>query len=635
MQVSSATIHAAPLPPIAGRRPSMSDATSRPREPATSLLARRASAKAAVSGAINRLSSSAPAGMFTVTAFTVTSRTTAQPKPRSRESARRPLPPSSRQQPPAPPPPRPKPPAEAPAAPPRTKPPAEAPAAPSGASRLEIEVTAAEGLAAVPIAFELTQGGSASAPLPAEVSAAEGGGVARGSFAHGGPLHGMLRVGSACVAVAVVDPARGGKPSKEAAARNHVVGHYGLDKDGAPLPDGVERQRVIVVDRKLKLAAEVRIAPGAHATAQVAVRAAKEAELRKAEATEDLLEAETGTKFSWLHACIVKARARGAEAVLLDRASGKLKTLQVSAPDLGKMTKALRWQLVTTPADAADAAKCVCEREGCAVDAPLDGEVMELVGDGVGAALGMLLPAQMAPSDGTPWDQWLFAKLTAASLRAQADGGVWRSGKHVIFSAPTRNQSPVAFRNYLARLGEHECAAAFDALVQFTELKYSKQVTACQVNLHLDSSSCHKQHRDIYGLDQRERAGRDCTCSFKENVATACFSLGSSRRIMIQAETDKLSYRKKCCAECGGSCSKPWINSGELMYFNDRWNRSWNHGIPPHDEGADGKCGPRISIALLCAEGTEACALPRKAKQTYDAIKEVQLETVLTEKRVE
>ena len=511
----------------------------------------------------------------------------------------------------------------------RPKPQAEAPAAPPSASRLEVEVTAADGVT-VPIAFELTQGGTASTPLPAQVSAVEGG-SARGSFAHSGPLHGMLRLGSACVAVAVMD-ARG-KPPKE--TRNHVIGHYGLDKDGAPLPDGIERQRALVVDRKLKLAAEVRIAPGAHATAQVAVRPAKEAELRKAEATEDLLEAETGTKYSWLHACIVKARARGAEAVLLDRASGKLKTLQVSAPDLGKMTKALRWQLVTTPADPADVVRSVCEREGCKVDAPLEGELMEIVGDGVGAALGMLLPAQMAPTDGTPWDQWLFTKLTAASLRAQADGGVWRSGKHVIFSAPTRNQSPVAFRNYLARLEEHECAAAFDALVQFTELKYSKQVTACQVNLHLDSSSCHKQHRDIYGLDQRDRAGRDCTCSFKENVATACFSLGSSRRIMIQAETDKLSYRKKCCAECGGSCSKPWINSGELMYFNDKWNRSWNHGIPPHDEQADGPCGPRISIALLCAEGTEACALPKKQKQTYDAIQEVQLEKVMTEKRTD
>ena len=87
-----------------------------------------------------------------------------------------------------------------------------------------------------------------------------------------------------------------------------------------------------------------------------------------------------------------------------------------------------------------------------------EGELMEIVADGVDAALRMLLPKGMAPAEG-PLDQWLFEQLTAAALKAQADGGVWRSGKHVIFSAPTRNQSHKAFSAYLTRLGAPECAA--------------------------------------------------------------------------------------------------------------------------------------------------------------------------------
>ena len=32
-----------------------------------------------------------------------------------------------------------------------------------------------------------------------------------------------------------------------------------------------------------------------------------------------------------------------------------------------------------------------------------------------------------------------------------------------------------------------------------------------QVNVHLDGTSCHKQHHDIYSIAQRAGAGRDCT----------------------------------------------------------------------------------------------------------------------------
>jgi hypothetical protein len=51
--------------------------------------------------------------------------------------------------------------------------------------------------------------------------------------------------------------------------------------------------------------------------------------------------------------------------------------------------------------------------------------------------------------------------------------------------------------------------------------------------------------------------------------------------------------------------------SGDLMYFNDVWNKRWTHGIPKHDFERDGAIGPRISIALLCAEADPKITLGR------------------------
>jgi hypothetical protein len=118
--------------------------------------------------------------------------------------------------------------------------------------------------------------------------------------------------------------------------------------------------------------------------------------------------------------------------------------------------------------------------------------------------------------------------------------------------------------------------------------------------VHLDGSSCHKQHHDIYSLAQRDGAGRDCTCSFNPMVGTACYTVGSSRRVMLKAAPCKL--RRRCGEDCIGCQKKPWLHSGDIMYFNKAWNRTWTHGIPHHDLEADGEIGPRVSIALLCAE---------------------------------
>ena len=76
-----------------------------------------------------------------------------------------------------------------------------------------------------------------------------------------------------------------------------------------------------------------------------------------------------------------------------------------------------------------------------------------------------------------------------------------------------------------------------------------------------------------------------------------------------------MSAHSLCCDDCKGYQCSHWLRSGDLMYFNDVWNKSHTHGIPPHDVGADGAGGPRISIALLCAarDSPDAvCLLPKK-----------------------
>ena len=64
------------------------------------------------------------------------------------------------------------------------------------------------------------------------------------------------------------------------------------------------------------------------------------------------------------------------------------------------------------------------------------------------------------------------------------------------------------------------------------------------------------------------------------------------------------------------------------MYFNDVWNKSHTHGIPAYggDLDADGKGGPRISVAMLCAAGAAdplaTCDFRPKAKNIYSSLVE-------------
>ena len=125
-----------------------------------------------------------------------------------------------------------------------------------------------------------------------------------------------------------------------------------------------------------------------------------------------------------------------------------------------------------------------------------------------------------------------------------------------------------ALHRYLLSIGQRQCAEGIEALVRWTEAQYNHHVSAIQINVHIDSTCFHAQHRDIYGLEQRDMAGRDCTCSFKPNIATACLSIGSTRKCLVEAETDDYSLKSKCCESCKGYRCNHWLRSGSLMYFN-------------------------------------------------------------------
>jgi hypothetical protein len=139
-----------------------------------------------------------------------------------------------------------------------------------------------------------------------------------------------------------------------------------------------EKQRVLLVDTKAGLAVDVRLSDGWKAELTVVCRKATTIEVQRQKATKSLLKAErgiygvflslcivsflvsrassrsenerhsscefyarhpilmhvsrrmsTGSKFSYLHAQIIRARAAHVELALLDRASSKLKDLEV------------------------------------------------------------------------------------------------------------------------------------------------------------------------------------------------------------------------------------------------------------------------------------------------------------------
>ena len=408
-----------------------------------------------------------------------------------------------------------------------------------------------------------------------------------------------------------------------AATKSSVVRRNYLTRPGTVADS--ERQKLVLVDLGSNNAVDIRLSdsqtkPGESITLDIKCRAATKKELDKEDATQAILRTMNGTRHSPLHASIVRGRAAFVETKLLELASSKLLRLNVSHPNIDRVRKALQWSKVTRGGAQDEVVVAQCALSGCNVGQPEPGQVMDIEHDALRQA--MRLFPMTKENRGRLGNvelngEWLFDKIAQAAKRGGGPkGGVWFTGKHVMFSNPNRNQSPVALKSYLQRLDCRDCALAMDCLVSYVELKYSKSVSAVQINLHLDGNSCHKQHHDIYSIKQREKAGRDCTCSFKNNVATACFSIGSSRRVKLNAQRGggEDGRSKRCCEECVGVSRKPWLHSGDLMYFNDTWNKAWTHGIPKHDVEADGAIGPRISIALLCANADPAETLKRMSK---------------------
>ena len=170
----------------------------------------------------------------------------------------------------------------------------------------------------------------------------------------GGPVVGTLRVGARSVDFHVGTPRGLRAPEPEKGERNFLL---------SPV-DGAEKQRVTVVDLASGLATDVSLGTGWAAVLSAKCRKAKERELRKQEATESLIKAEQGTKHSFLHSQILRARVASVELCLLERATAKLATLDVSAPE--GVAEALVWGKVTK-GDGVE----VGERCGHAPSAPL------------------------------------------------------------------------------------------------------------------------------------------------------------------------------------------------------------------------------------------------------------------------
>jgi len=488
----------------------------------------------------------------------------------------------------------------------------------------------------VPLRIHVDKGkGKETSALPSELTLG-GGSSATGTITstNGAPVLGRLAVGGTQVGFALHGAPQVAEKAAEALGKLQLqcIGVPSLEALGTgvartamsrnfitSLDDGVPVQRVTVIDAPGELAVEAVIDRN---RLQVYVRRATLAEVRRQEAIEGLKEAEASNNYDFLHGKIVAARARGVASRRLDAAAARLKQLNPDTASQLEVSEALQWEKVTNDSRSEAGMKTgliCCDAEGCTVGKPLEGEAMNFIPSAAAEALKDI------KTGGIPHDQWLFERIAAAATAAAADGGVWRSGGKYILSAVSRNQSPVALGRYLVTIGQSQCAAGIDALVKWTEAKYNHHVSAIQINVHFDASAFHAQHRDIYGLEQRDMAGRDCTCSFQPNIATACLSLGSNRRCLVEAETDNFSQLKACCDDCKGYHCSHWLQSGCMMYFNDVWNRSHTHGIPQFggDASPDGAGGPRISVAMLCAAGAEdplaLCSRP-KAKNIYSTL---------------
>jgi hypothetical protein len=338
---------------------------------------------------------------------------------------------------------------------------------------------------------------------------------------------------------------------------------------------------------------ELSVSDGYFAEMTVIIRRARKKELTRISQQQQLLCAMEKKKYSSLLAQISKARTRKVELCLIDQAERVLKSITLAEGTYmnhRELSKLMRWRRITANGAGESIDDCGCCTDcSCNAGQAQDGEVLSITDGVVQQALEGIAPAD------TEADKWLFKALVRAAYSVP-EGCVWKSGGKFILSNEDRNQSVTAIVNLLERNNpDSEAGKAIRALVAYTEKEYEFRVTAIQLNFHPNEKTSHKQHRDIYGAGQK--GGINCTCSFMKCQGTVCFSLGSSRQILCETITDSRSKYEPCGEECEGRKVYHWLGSGSAMFFNDKWNMSHTHGIPQMSE----PCGPRISVALLCA----------------------------------
>ncbi|CAJ1387262.1 unnamed protein product [Effrenium voratum] len=312
------------------------------------------------------------------------------------------------------------------------------------------------------------------------------------------------------------------------------------------------------------------------------LRRATQAEVKRCCQQQALREALEGS-YDELFAQVTKARQQAVELEHLEKAEEKLKAMRKQrlhvAPNCSKeeLRQLMAWARVTrTPEPAPQAS--LCPTAGCPCNQSLDGEVLSIQHD--------------ALSDfGPEADKEMFEMLVEAAISSE-EGAVWPAGGKLIFSAFDRNQSVNALVRTLETAGQRRCAEMLLALAKAAGESAGGFVSAAQVNFHVDGSSFHDQHRDVYSAKQR--AGPNCACSFRECVGTLCYSLGSSRLCRLRSMVDDLSFLRPCGETCRGYQEDRWLHSGDAMFFNALWNQNHTHGIPKMP-GA----GPRISVAFL------------------------------------
>lgn len=338
---------------------------------------------------------------------------------------------------------------------------------------------------------------------------------------------------------------------------------------------------------------EVSITNGFEADMSVIVRQAKKKELTRLAQQEALIKAMERKKYSTLHAQITKARMRKVELGLIDQAERILRSIKMPEGTYlnhRDLSKVMRWKRTTSTGGAPIVEPCeASESCQCNLGYATSGEELTVTEGVVQEALGGIAPADVDA------DKWLFQSLVRAAYSVP-EGCVWKSGGKFILSNEERNQSVTAIVNLLERdNSESPAGKAIRALVEYTERQYQFQVTAIQLNFHPNEKTYHKQHRDIHGAGQK--GGINCTCTFLKCQGSVCYSLGSSRQVLCSTITDSRSKYQACGEDCTGQKVYYWMHSGSAMFFNDKWNANHTHGVPPCSE----PCGPRISVAMLCA----------------------------------